>query len=109
MRRTLMLLLPAAALGLGGLGATIITPTMVAQAADETALQTRTFTVEKMTCAACPITVKTAMSRVEGVRSVDVDFKSKTATVTFDPTVTTADEIAQASANAGYPAEVAES
>lgn len=109
MNRTLTFLLAAAVLGLGGLGAPVFAPTVVAQAADEAALQTRTFTVEKMTCAACPITVKTAMSRVEGVRSVEVDYESKTATVTFDPAVTTAKEIALASANAGYPAQVTES
>ena len=99
----------AVALGLGSLGTTVFAPTMVVQAGEQAAVQTRTFTVEKMTCAACPVTVKAAMSRVEGVRSVEVDFESKTATVTFDPAVTTADEIAQASANAGYPAQVAES
>lgn len=109
MHRTLMFLSAAAALGLGGLGTTVFAPTMVAQAVDETVLQTRTFTVEKMTCAACPITVRTAITRVAGVRSVEVDFESKTATVTFDPSVTTADEIARASANAGYPAQIAES
>ncbi|MDE3108877.1 MAG: heavy-metal-associated domain-containing protein [Acidobacteriota bacterium] len=37
-----------------------------------------------MTCAACPITVKKALSRVEGVNSVNVNFDKKQATVTFD-------------------------
>jgi len=44
------------------------------------------------------------MARVEGVRSVTVDFAAKTATAVFDATVTTAQEIAAASANVGYPA-----
>jgi len=66
--------------------------------------RTVTFTVEKMTCAACPITVRQAMQKVEGVKSVTVDFESRTATVVFDPTVTTPDQIGAASADAGYPA-----
>ncbi|RMF07544.1 MAG: heavy-metal-associated domain-containing protein [Alphaproteobacteria bacterium] len=66
--------------------------------------QTVTFAVEKMTCAACPITVRKAMQKVEGVKSVDVDFAAKTATVVFDPSVTTPERIGAASTNAGYPA-----
>lgn len=64
------------------------------------------FVVAKMTCATCPITVKKAMSAVRGVRSVKVDFKSKTATVEFDPKVTNAGAIGAASTNAGYPAKL---
>lgn len=71
---------------------------------EATALHTATFAVEKMTCATCPITVKTAIQRVEGVRSVDVDFEAKTATVTFDATIVAPAQIAQASLGAGYPA-----
>ena len=58
-----------------------------------------------MTCALCPITVRKAMERVEGVRSVEVDFEAKTASVAFDATATSAAEIAAASTNAGYPAK----
>lgn len=66
--------------------------------------RTVTFAVEKMTCAACPITVRKAMQKVEGVKSVSVDFEARTATVVFDPVLTTPDQIGAASANAGYPA-----
>lgn len=66
--------------------------------------QTQMFAVENMTCAACPITVKKAMQDVEGVNAVEIDFSAKTATVTFDGGVVTPDAIADASANAGYPA-----
>jgi mercuric ion binding protein len=74
------------------------------EAQSTVAEQTVTFTVEKMTCAACPITVRKAMERVEGVKSVAVDFDAKTATVVFDPAVATPDQIGAASTNAGYPA-----
>ena len=63
---------------------------------------TQSFAVENMTCPACPFTVKKAMARVEGVNSVIVNFDAKTATAVFDPTITTAQEIAAASTNVGY-------
>ena len=70
-------------------------------------LQTKVFRVDQMTCSACPITVKAAIAAVKGVTTVDVNFDAKTATVTFDATVTTVQQIAAASTNAGYPATLA--
>lgn len=72
--------------------------------ATEAQTQTFAFDVENMTCATCPITVRTAMSRVDGVINVEVDFETKVATVEFDPAVATPEAIALASRNAGYPA-----
>jgi periplasmic mercuric ion binding protein len=66
--------------------------------------KTLTFVVEKMTCAMCPVTVRKAMEQVNGVKSVSVDFEAKTAIVVFDPSLATAEQIAKASENAGYPA-----
>jgi mercuric ion binding protein len=66
-----------------------------------------TFVVENMSCALCPVTVRTAMARVPGVKSVEVEFKTKTATAVFDPAITTVEAIAAASTNAGYPARPA--
>ncbi|MCC7241496.1 MAG: cation transporter [Acidobacteria bacterium] len=68
------------------------------------AVRTQVFTVAQMTCATCPITVRTAMAGVKGVISVNVDFDTKKATVTFDPAIATPAAIARASTNAGYPA-----
>lgn len=65
---------------------------------------TSTFSIEKMTCAACPITVRKAMERVEGVTRVTVDFNKKTAAVIYDPNIATIEQISAASTNAGYPA-----
>lgn len=94
------------ALALFGLTAiapfTAIPATAQSVAADKTV----TFTVDNMTCALCPITVKRAMEGVDGVRTVEIDFEARTATVVFDTAATTADAIAGASANAGYPAVV---
>lgn len=66
--------------------------------------QITTFKVDKMTCAACPITVGKAMKKVDGVKSVDFDYEARTATVTFDATITNEEQIGAASTNAGYPA-----
>ena len=71
--------------------------------------QTRVFSIENMTCAACPITVKKAMARVEGVKEVIVDFDAKTATAVFDPTIAKVEDIASASTDVGYPATPVES
>ena len=38
------------------------------------ALQTVTLSVPGMTCAACPITVKAALNKVDGVSQVDVSY-----------------------------------
>jgi mercuric ion binding protein len=65
----------------------------------------QTFTVENMTCAACPITVRKAMFRVEGVKSVAVNYEEKTATAVFDPAVADAAAIAEASSSVGFPAQ----
>jgi mercuric ion binding protein len=66
--------------------------------------QTQSFAVEKMTCATCPISVKKAMSRVDGVYSISVDYGAKTAVAVFDPAKTSAQAIADASTDVGYPA-----
>ncbi|WP_281408066.1 heavy-metal-associated domain-containing protein [Rhizobium sp. P32RR-XVIII] len=70
------------------------------------AMQTATFAIDNMTCALCPITVQAAMQAVKGVGSVDIDLQTKTATVAFDPALTTTEAIAASSTNAGYPASV---
>lgn len=96
------------ALGALMLGLPATAPVVFAQSAT-TAAATLTevrFDVPGMTCALCPVTVKAAMSGVVGVKSVEVDFDSLSATVIFDPALTNAAAIAEASAQAGYPAAV---
>jgi len=67
---------------------------------------TATFHVEKMNCATCPIAVRKAMQRVDGVKEVSVDLESNTAVVTFDASVATTSDIANASTEVGFPASV---
>jgi mercuric ion binding protein len=70
--------------------------------------ETVTFDVDKMTCATCPIVVRKAMLRVDGVIEVSVDLESKTAEVTYDAEVTTPDDIGAASTEVGFPASIRE-
>jgi len=67
---------------------------------------TVTFDVQKMTCATCPIAVRKAMERVDGVKQVAVSLDDKSAVVIFDSSATTATEIGQASTDVGFPATV---
>jgi len=66
------------------------------------------FSVEKMTCKMCHITIKMAIEKVEGVIDAKVDYTTKTATVKYDPTMATPKDIELASTNAGYPAKLQE-
>ena len=75
-------------------------------AAAQAAPQTVTLDVPGMTCAACPITVKKAISKVEGVNKVDVSYEKRQAVVTFDDAKATVQKLTQATENAGYPSTV---
>ena len=56
-----------------------------------------------MDCAACPITVKKALTKVNGVTLAKVDFEKRQATVTFDDTKTDVQALTLATKNVGYP------
>ncbi|MGH8833202.1 MAG: mercury resistance system periplasmic binding protein MerP [Polaromonas sp.] len=70
------------------------------------AMQTVTLSVAGMTCAACPITVKKALSKVEGVSKIDVSFEKREAVVTFDDAKANVQKLTKATENAGYPSSV---
>jgi mercuric ion binding protein len=68
--------------------------------------QTVTLSVPGMTCAACPITVKQALSRVSGVDKIGVSLERKEVVVSFDDTKTNVAALTKATENAGYPSSV---
>ena len=70
------------------------------------ATQTVTLCVQGMTCAACPITVKKALSKVDGVSKIEVSLEKREAVVTFDDTKTNVRKLTQATADAGYPSDL---
>jgi len=89
----------AALIALTGLTATLATPAWAA-------MKTVTLSVPGMTCAACPITVKKALSRVDGVHKAEVSYEKREAIVTFDDARTNGEALTKATENAGYPATV---
>lgn len=67
------------------------------------ATQTTKLEVPGMTCPTCPITVKKALQRVEGVSNISVDLAHKQVLVTFDDAKTNDAALVKATTDAGYP------
>ena len=70
------------------------------------ATQSVTLSVPGMTCAACPITIKSALNKVPGVGKAEVSFEKREAVVSFDDAKTSVQLLAKATADAGYPSTV---
>ena len=70
------------------------------------ATQTVTLAVPGMTCPVCPITVKKAVAKVDGVSKTVINFDKREAIVTFDDTRTTVQTLIKATTDAGYPSTV---
>ena len=67
------------------------------------AMQTVTLLVPGMTCGACPITVKKALSKVDGVNKTEIKERQHEAVVTFDNTKANVQNLTDATRDAGYP------
>jgi len=70
------------------------------------ATQTVTLSVPDMNCPACPITVKKALSKVDGVGKINVNFEKRETTVVFDDTKTGISKLTEATEMAGYPSSL---
>lgn len=70
--------------------------------------QTITLDLPTMNCAMCPITVKKALKRVDGVAKAEVSYEHKQAVVTFEDTQTSAEKLIEATTNAGYSSTLVE-
>ena len=72
--------------------------------------ETRTVTLDlpTMNCAMCPITVKKALDKVEGVSQSAVHYDDKRAVVTFDDDLTSVEALVDATTNAGFPSTTIE-
>ena len=64
------------------------------------------LSVPDMSCAACPITVRKSLERVDGVIEAQVSFDDLTALVTYDPAMTDVARLIEATTNVGYPSTV---
>jgi len=72
-------------------------------------LKTVTLAVDGMTCSMCPITVKKALRKVEGVSDVTVKYEGDGvgwAKVTYDPAKVSVKDLTHATAQAGYPSRL---
>lgn len=65
-----------------------------------------TLSVPGMKCATCPITIKKALNKVEGVENIEVNLEKKEALVTFDDAKTTVETLLEVTKNAGFPSSV---
>jgi len=70
--------------------------------------QTVTLDLPTMNCAMCPITVKKALIKVQGVTKAEVSFEDKQAVVTFEDTQSDTHKLIEATTNAGYPSTIVE-
>jgi mercuric ion binding protein len=68
--------------------------------------QSVTLDMQNMTCPMCKFTIKKALQGVDGLQTVNVDYNSKTANVSFDPQKTNIEALIKATTNAGYPATI---
>jgi periplasmic mercuric ion binding protein len=85
---------------------TALTLALAFSASAWAATKTVTLSVPGMTCSACPITVKKALSKVDGVVKSEVSFEKKEAKVTYDDSKTRVNALLDATKNAGYPSSV---
>ena len=69
--------------------------------------QTVQLAIAGMTCASCSVTVKVALGRLPGIASVEVDTEAGHATVRFDGSQVSAQQMATAITEAGYATTVA--
>jgi mercuric ion binding protein len=91
--RTFTVLL-ALLVGLTGAGVSFAAPKTVA------------LDVPGMICELCPLTVRKALQKVQGVEKVAVSYEKKEAVVTFDDAKTSLEALTKATKDAGYPATV---
>jgi mercuric ion binding protein len=102
MKRTGVIAIPsilALLIAAAGLSVALATPALAAT-------KTVTLAVPGMNCATCPITVKAALKRVEGVEKVEASLEKKEAVVTFDDAKTNVAALMEATKKAGYPSTV---
>ncbi len=68
--------------------------------------QTVTLAVDNLFCATCPYIVQQVLTRVPGVREVEVSYETKAAVVTFEDTETDIAALAEATARIGFPSRL---
>ena len=72
------------------------------------AQQTAKLSVPGMTCSTCPITVKKALTKLDGVLDVKSNLERREASVVYDDAKVTLKSITQATGEAGFPSRILE-
>lgn len=67
---------------------------------------TTTLRVDGMTCPSCKVAVRTALSKLDGVKDAKVDVANKRATVEYDPSKVTPQQLVDAVNRLGYQASI---
>lgn len=94
MKKTVVVVLILSLLGIGGWGAQrMMTDEVLASR----------FTVNKMNCPGCVVTVKEATAKIPGVIETDVSLAAQNATIRFYESQTSSDDIRDAITKAGFP------
>ena len=73
-----------------------LTTTISAQSetkSDETTVETKTYSVEGMTCQGCVSSIESKLGKIEGVEKYEVDLEKGEAIVEFDPEKVKSDDI----------------
>lgn len=85
---------------------TVFTFAILAATPAWAATQTVILSVPDMSCPACPITVKKALSKVDGVGKINVSLEKHEAVVVFDDKKTSISKLTEATGMAGYPSSL---
>ncbi len=73
-----------------------LTATISAQSetkSDETKVETKTYSVEGMTCQGCVSSIESKLGKIDGVKKYEVDLDKGEAVVEFDPEKVKSDDI----------------
>lgn len=65
--------------------------------------QTVSLNIPTMDCATCPITIKTALTKIPGVSKVKVSYEKREAVIVFDDAQATVADLKKATEDVGYP------
>jgi mercuric ion binding protein len=82
---------------------------LIAQAPAQAAVRTVVLTIPTMDCATCPLIIKAALLRVNGVSRANVSYEHREARVTFDDSIASLAALKEATSGAGYPSFLSDS
>lgn len=78
-------------------------------AKEKTDLKSIKLDIVGISCATCVNTIESAVSKLEGISSVSVNFASETLLATYDPSLVNSEGIILSIANAGYTGKISDS